>query len=695
MLAGALPPRGVGRRLTAGLAQVVAPKRLGPDGEIDAWTLSFVDPQAEAGFMQNHLEQRRSCFRRVGTIILSALLLIVYLQVVGEDTSRYPMEDARSMGRWQLVLKAACFSLELSTLVAAVVLSGRGLIGPRAMDAGAVLVVTVANIHAGVTMRHYVARALGHEDPNLAWGVDLTGSDAPFLLYLILCVAGAANMVRWKLLIPLALLSVLEYAAAVYILGGPDMRLAPTNLLFFTIIVLMTCCGKRSSEFQARLLHLSYLREKQMRFRAEFNLECVRDHEDVNVEVGSFAGESSCFRQSTDGAHADGCVPLAGLTRGPQPSMRGAPAWLCPAATECPSRAGDGADLESSGCLALDASVWVEGRAESCSVRDVERGQRVLCYDSLGDCVDYVSVEQLSQDSRSLDWVDVVLVDGTRLKMTKDHPVQLAGGKGVQAQSVVPAACLQPGSHSIMVHGEGTRAVRVHSVSRVACPAEKPRGRAAVSVRQSARYSIFVAEGPGKSRLMAVGSADLAAPANLLRVGQSNTFLHASEEAPSREASAHSWPPSKRRYQHYSGLPGLGAAPPRAGASEHTPGGQEEPSWQSSRSNASERISSSSGSLPDDAVESVILPRPLTRLSDQLKAAAAGAPSLGSGGHFDGACRPCTFGHQGRCLFGVWCTSCHHQHFKVRGRLARLKPTKASSALPAIGPKSPAKQMLQ
>jgi len=465
--------------------------------------------------MQNHLEQRRSCFRRVGTIILSALLLIVYLQVVGEDTSRYPMEDARSMGRWQLVLKAACFSLELSTLVAAVVLSGRGLIGPRAMDAGAVLVVTVANIHAGVTMRHYVARALGHEDPNLAWGVDLTGSDAPFLLYLILCVAGAANMVRWKLLIPLALLSVLEYAAAVYILGGPDMRLAPTNLLFFTIIVLMTCCGKRSSEFQARLLHLSYLREKQMRFRAEFNLECVRDHEDVNVEVGSFAGESSCFRQSTDGAHADGCVPLAGLTRGPQPSMRGAPAWLCPAATECPSRAGDGADLESSGCLALDASVWVEGRAESCSVRDVERGQRVLCYDSLRQSITYAEVIEKRVDFVEVPWVDVGLDDGTRLTLTADHPVQRASQGGA-----IRAADLSPGRDSVVVHWIAAAAVAVKEVSR------KPEaagewGRANFALRPPARHLALVSGAGAEPQ-----ADERAAAARSAQVGSSVTKLH-------------------------------------------------------------------------------------------------------------------------------------------------------------------------
>ncbi|CAK0818675.1 unnamed protein product [Prorocentrum cordatum] len=97
--------------------------------------------------------------------------------------------------------------------------------------------------------------------------------------------------------------------------------------------------------------------------------------------------------------------------------------------------------------------------------------------------------------------------------------------------------------------------------------------------------------------------------------------------------------------------------------------------------------------LPDDVVESSILPRPLTRLSDQLKASAAGAPSLGSGGHFDGDCRPCTYGHQGRCISGVWGTKCHHQHFKTRGRLARLQPGKGRDALPSIGSSFPAAQI--
>jgi hypothetical protein len=315
--------------------------------------------------------------------------------------------------------------------------------------------------------------------------------------------------------------------------------------------------------------------------------------------------------------------------------------------------------------------VWVEGEAAPRELQQLQEGQRVLCYDSLGDRVEYVSVEHLSQDTRSLDWVDVALADGTRLKMTSDHPVQLAGSEGVLAQSIVQAASLQPESHSVMVHGDGTHPVRVHSVSRVACPAEKPRGRASLSVRQSARYSILVAESPEDPRLMAVGSADLAKPAALLRVGEDKTFLHASEPRP-RETSSHSWPPCKRRHHHYSGRPAIGE--PSQASREHHPGSQEEQSWQSSGSKSSELLSSSSCSLADGVIESVILPSPLTKLSDMMQATSAGLPSIGSGGHFAGECRPCSYNHQGRCNFGIWCQKCHHRHFKVRGRLTRLLP---------------------
>ncbi|CAK0864086.1 unnamed protein product [Prorocentrum cordatum] len=319
----------IGRGLQAGFAQV-APKRLGPDGEIDAWTLSFADPQVEKGFLDTHRDQLRSSFGRVLVIVafFSGLFL---LQVHTEDVE-FPTQEAYIIRRWQLAIQAACGIIEISVLLAAVLLSGYGLICTRGMENAAIVVATVSNAHACFNTYHYIARAFGVEDPSEVWGMDLAGSDAPFLLMLTLVVAGAGIMVRWKSLVPLAVLSVFGYGAAAHLLGGPDMRLASTNLLLFALLVLVACSGKRSSEIQARLLHLSYLREKKMRFQAEFSLACQQDRSDVAVELGSHAGGSSYFGQLLDDVRPDcGGVPLGGGSqRSPcsLPAVPSAPVWF-------------------------------------------------------------------------------------------------------------------------------------------------------------------------------------------------------------------------------------------------------------------------------------------------------------------------------------------------------------------------------
>ncbi|CAK0819265.1 unnamed protein product, partial [Prorocentrum cordatum] len=41
-------------------------------------------------------------------------------------------------------------------------------------------------------------------------------------------------------------------------------------------------------------------------------------------------------------------------------------------------------------CLPREAVVWVEGQDAPRQLQQLQEGQKVLCYDSLGDCVDYV-----------------------------------------------------------------------------------------------------------------------------------------------------------------------------------------------------------------------------------------------------------------------------------------------------------------
>ncbi|CAK0880791.1 unnamed protein product [Prorocentrum cordatum] len=492
MDAGTPPWRAAVRRLRRGLAR--AAQRLGPDGEIDGWTLSFADPRVECGFLSSSREQLRSSFRRVVVVVLCGAASAVYYHTSGVAEHGNQMQEAYFLKMLQVALQVACYSVELSVLLAAIALSGHGLIRTRGMEAWAVVVIIVSEVHTCINIRHYLARAFGYEDPSAVYGVDLSGTDAPFLLGLILCVAGSGVMVRWKLFVPIALASVLGYAAAAYLLGSPDMTMVTTNLLFFTCIVLVMCSGKRSSEIQARLLHLSYLREKGMRVQAEFSLECLQDRADLVAELGSsFAAASS---------HVPGgaAAPL----RPDSPRYASSE----PAVSEA-ARPGQGAVSQGLGGLPLEASVWVEGQAGSCLLRDLEQGQRVLCYDSLGRSIRYAQVLEMHVKFLAAAWINVGLDDGTQLAMTADQPVQPA-----DRREVVRAADLSPGVDRVVVHRVATAPVAVKEVSRQP-EAGSALGWAHLAVQQPERHMVLVA-GPGAgspqdARSMAVYSAGLGA----------------------------------------------------------------------------------------------------------------------------------------------------------------------------------------
>ncbi|CAK0876720.1 unnamed protein product [Prorocentrum cordatum] len=337
--------------------------------------------------------------------------------------------------------------------------------GTREMEGAAIVVAIVSNAHACFNTYHSIAQALGFKDPSKVWVMDLSGSDTPFLLMLTLVV-------------------VFRCSAAAYLLGGPYMRLASTNLLLFALIVLVAYSGKRSSEIQARLLHLSYLRDEEMRFQAEFSSACLQDRTDVAVEPGSHMGGSSYFQQLLDDVRPDcGGVLLAGGSRcagGSQcmlPAAPSAPAWFGPAAAWCVAEARDEATHQCSFCLPLDAGVWVEGRASTCALRDLERGQRVLCYDSLGRSIRYVEVLEKRADFGEVPCVGGGLGDRTQLGMTADQPVQLPSQR-----EVVQAADLSLGKDSVVVH----------EVARQA-EARGARGRAHLVVRHPDGRFVLVA----------------------------------------------------------------------------------------------------------------------------------------------------------------------------------------------------------
>ncbi|CAK0869497.1 unnamed protein product [Prorocentrum cordatum] len=195
-------------------------------------------------------------------------------------------------------------------------------------------------------------------------------------------------VVRWKSFVPLAWCAVVGYAAAAYLIGGPDMRLAPLNLMLLAFLATATCRWKRSSELQTRLLHLSHLREKGLRFSAEFSAQRLQDRQAGRgvSRWGPFVG--ACRRRRLRSwPRGGGGSGLAAL-RSDAPLS--APAWLDSAAAgcaagACPARreAGGGADAEAApggmDCLPLDAGLWVEGRSEPCAIKDRTSSRASAC----------------------------------------------------------------------------------------------------------------------------------------------------------------------------------------------------------------------------------------------------------------------------------------------------------------------------
>ncbi|CAK0794735.1 unnamed protein product, partial [Prorocentrum cordatum] len=356
-------------------------------------------------------------------------------------------------------------------------------------------------------MKHYAARSFGCDDPSALWGMELGGTDAPFLMGLILSVAGSGMMVRWMLLVPVALFSVLGYAAAAYLIGSPDMRLARLNLTAFALIVLVTCCGKWSCELQARLFHLSHLREKRMPFQAELPSERLQ------ADCGGGARRGQCSPRSAPSAPPSAPAPLG-------PAAAGGAAE---GARPCPREASGEAAPECSDCLPLDARVWVEGCAGPRALRDIEPGQRVLCHDALGRSNRYARVLEKQVAFGDAPWVRVGLADGTQLAMTADHPVKPANG-----EEVVRAADLAAGRDRVVVHRVMTGPVAVTEVSPQP-GAQCPRGRAYLVVQQPDRHMVLVAPAGAEAEVssLAVCSADVAVVRSRRhRVSTSGTFLH-------------------------------------------------------------------------------------------------------------------------------------------------------------------------
>jgi len=279
----------------------------------------------------------------------------------------------------------------------------------------------------------------------------------------------------------------------------------------------------------------------------------------------------------------------------------------------------------------------------------------------------YANVARKKVQDGEVQWVNVVLADGSSMLMTSDHPVHRDAGK-----RAIKAAKLKPGKDSIMLLKMVP--VFVESVIPMA-PKEgsTPHARVTLSVQHEERHSIFVGA-PGQNPCIAVGSAGVDAWSyrsseldnGSTKVTVKNTFIHASQ--PRSEDV-----PALRRSNSAPCLQRDGGEHNRA---DDTAG------WQAFGDQGSidysHDISVSSSESSEGSVDIMIpeIDGNPCGVSRALHVRKEGLSSFGGAMHKQGECRACVFssknskGIPGICAMGALCTFCHEEHAykKKRGR---------------------------
>lgn len=432
------------------------------------------------------------------------------------------------------------------------------------------------------------------------------------------------------------------------------------------------------------------LHEKVLRCQAEFEKDYALSgscHKHVSEKTLPICKQhAKCFLQGSNGV-AQESHSVSG---------QGPPALSLHSAPTVVLGSNDhGAALaERANCLPMEALVWGEGEALPRPLSTLTPGQRILCYDRLGGNLKHAAVSEMREIVGPVTWNTVTLVDGTKLKLTADHPVQPVPAETQKVGTVGPwnmtspiqSGELRPGLDSLLV-----LKVLPVQVKRIELH-EEVGARASLSVQQPERHAIFVAP-PGQQggplQTMAVESSAVFNSAQV-NFGAHNSFLDIRDGGAPGNLSfqAQSAPPS---------LCGLQASALTRAALAQTEGQAEGQAFTRAASEASLPCQSmSSCSLTDSSLMSshgshnIIINGPVNVTlghdgtaiaahpseSGQGKAALsslaglrkAGWSSAGSARHGTCQCKPCAFENRRQffftkpCFKGALCEFCHEGH---------------------------------
>lgn len=336
-------------------------------------------------------------------------------------------------------------------------------------------------------------------------------------------------------------------------------------------------------------------------------------------------------------------------------------------------------------CLQEEDMVWTSENPHPIPVKDLLKGQHVLCYDHLSKGLKHTEVLTVVAQGGSVQWANVTLADDTSLKVTADHPflTQPHGETNslIVQQAPVCASDLKPHHDQVLVMKFVPVDVKKVDLDPMD---DQERVRVSIGLHQPSRHSVFVSRGDQLTPqcAMAVGASNLDSRESTYLMRSDNTFLTLDAELPSLRRTNSS----------------PGCLQSTLGASER----YRQTSMSLSEFSVSDLTSTSSDLTPASADECRVrvgtLLRPVRECGDQgvhavdnpdgesravlkdfIHVQKSGLPSIGSFNHMNGKCsNACWFENQrqhGRlkkCSMGLFCERCHCDHpFLSRGRRAR------------------------
>mmetsp|Transcript_120212 Transcript_120212/g.351305 ORF Transcript_120212/g.351305 Transcript_120212/m.351305 type:complete len:650 (+) Transcript_120212:70-2019(+) len=234
-------------------------------------TLRFRNRETERHFVKSQSEQLMRSFCRLAFLSATAcaFMLPSWLATQGATAG-----DPRVIRTQQIAV-----TLDLAGML---LFSAAGIaanspmiyrcVSPGAREVAVVFMLTLFTPLPFLISKFYCPTLLGY-NPHVIWE-DPHLSDTRPVLALALCMTGShfTLPVRWVVLFPLEVFTVVVYAFFAFAVGGPDGAQAWSTLVLYGGLVLFSALGRRTIEHHQRDALAQLITERQLRAETEFRM---------------------------------------------------------------------------------------------------------------------------------------------------------------------------------------------------------------------------------------------------------------------------------------------------------------------------------------------------------------------------------------------------------------------------------------